>query len=299
MVNKDEDKHIIEVETENTNITVSETEPQANEPASALSNQRQLLNLAKTFAIEGGLLPVEKQMPIQDRAERRERTENLITQSNLETIITKALSYCSPDQMAEKADQDWFHSFTQLAGNISNDTMQGLWAKILAGEIAMPGSFSIKTLKVFRDMNIHDAKLFARLCSIGATSGKKQHYRIFSGCYQISSIWNIFDNEREVYLDLTSGGINYGDILDLTENHLMFGVETETKAFKKGEHVQFEIGGITTSFVAAKNDVILQYYKLSPIGVELANLVSTKPNETYLKHLEEKMSRHFTVTTHS
>lgn len=299
MVNKDEDNQIIEVEPDNTNITVSDAEPQVKESGSALSNQRQLLNLAKTFAIEGGLLPLDKQMPIQDRADRRERTENLITQSNLETIISKALSYCSADQMAEKADQDWFHSFTQLAGNISNDTMQGLWAKILAGEIAKPGSFSIKTLKVFRDMNIHDAKLFARLCSIAGTNGKKKHYRIFSGCYQINSIWNIFDKEREVYLDLSNGGINYGDILDLTENHLMFGLETETKAFKSGEEVQFEIGGTKTTFCAAKGDVILQYYKLSPIGVELAHLVSTKPNEKYLTHLKEKMSRHFTVTTHS
>ena len=38
----------------------------------------------------------------------------------------------------DKADPDWFNTFTQLAEDVSNKTMQDLWAKILAGEISQP-----------------------------------------------------------------------------------------------------------------------------------------------------------------
>ncbi len=50
-------------------------------------------------------------------------------QSNLEKIMALALDYC-PDYVAEmEVDPDWFQQYCDLVLNISNQTMQQLWAK--------------------------------------------------------------------------------------------------------------------------------------------------------------------------
>jgi len=40
-------------------------------------------------------------------------------------------------------DFDWFLRFFEAAGNVSNKDIQFLWARILAGEVETPNSFSI------------------------------------------------------------------------------------------------------------------------------------------------------------
>ena len=61
------------VNESNGNITQSTTEEKVTEtkPASGQSSAKQLLTLAKSFAIDGSLLPPEKQMPLQERVDRR------------------------------------------------------------------------------------------------------------------------------------------------------------------------------------------------------------------------------------
>ena len=38
-------------------------------------------------------------------------------------------------------DFDWFVRFFEASGNISNEQMQELWARVLAGEVNTPGTF--------------------------------------------------------------------------------------------------------------------------------------------------------------
>ena len=48
--------------------------------------------------------------------------------------------------------------------DIGNEQMQSLYAKILAGEIVKPGSFSLQTLAVVRILQQRGAELFTKLC---------------------------------------------------------------------------------------------------------------------------------------
>lgn len=61
-------------------------------------------------------------------------------------------------------DFDWFIRFYEAVGNISDEAMQDLWAKILAGEISRPSSYSLKTIDVLKNMSKKDAELFVRIC---------------------------------------------------------------------------------------------------------------------------------------
>lgn len=62
-------------------------------------------------------------------------------------------------------DFDWFIRFYEAAGSISNEQMQSIWAKILAGEINKPDTYSLRTIDLLRTISQKEANLFKRICS--------------------------------------------------------------------------------------------------------------------------------------
>lgn len=62
-----------------------------------------------------------------------------------------------------KFSLDWFVRFFEDAGNISDEQMQELWAKVLAGEIYHPGTFSLRTLDVLRNLSREEAEVLQTL----------------------------------------------------------------------------------------------------------------------------------------
>ena len=174
--------------------------------------------------------------------------------------------------------------------------MQDLWAKILAKEIMQPGSFSLKTLKTFRAMNINDAKLLAKACSLTVRDNQQKSFRIISGCYQKPGLLNFFDKDREKRINTASWGLSYADILVLADNDLMFIQETESTPFSKSENVQFNYNGQTLSLTTKKNNCVLSFYKFTPIGCELATLIGDKPDNEFANELKKQLSHHFSVT---
>ncbi|MCY3626158.1 MAG: DUF2806 domain-containing protein [Gammaproteobacteria bacterium] len=63
-------------------------------------------------------------------------------------------------------DDDWLNNFETQARQVSTEDMQLRFGRLLAGEIKKPGSYSIKTVKVFRELNRSAAVLFKRMCSM-------------------------------------------------------------------------------------------------------------------------------------
>ena len=96
-------------------------------------------------------------------------------------------------------DFDWFMRFYEAVGNISDEEIQRVWAKILAGEVNKPGSFSLETLDVVRNLSKQDAELFTKIC---------KH------CIQ-SSPQILFLPQYDNYLEKC--GITYSEILRLDE----------------------------------------------------------------------------------
>ncbi len=94
---------------------------------------------------------------------------------NFNKIAQKADKIYSQQQINTKADPvgvensqlniDWFIRFFEDAGNISDDGMQVLWSKVLAGEIKQPGSFSLRTLDVLKSLSKTEAEAIQLICS--------------------------------------------------------------------------------------------------------------------------------------
>jgi Protein of unknown function (DUF2806) len=101
-------------------------------------------------------------------AERVRRQENR-RQSNLESITKQAFAALPPSEQLsdEPVNEDWTSRFFRDCEDISDEQMQQIWARILAGEVARPGRFAPRTLSVTRDLTKQDANLFTKLCQFG------------------------------------------------------------------------------------------------------------------------------------
>jgi len=60
-------------------------------------------------------------------------------------------------------DLDWYIRFFESVGNITNENLQELWAKILAGQALKKGKFSLRTLETLHNMSSEEAIIFNKL----------------------------------------------------------------------------------------------------------------------------------------
>lgn len=284
---------INEQDKNNNNLPIESSAPSKKSNNSVAHDQ--FFKITQQFGLEAAILPIEKQMPIEDRYTKRERLANLRKQKNIENIMGKTFDFCASKPIDKRTDLDWFNRYITLAENVSNKTMQDLWAKILAGELSRSGSYSLKALKVFRDMSIVDAKLLAKACSLAVKDQSKKNIRIISGVYQQPGLFNFFNKDREKYLNLSHFGLNYADILSLADNHLLYQQESESSMMVSGETLNFNYNGLPLKLTGKKPKVALQFYKFTPIGTELAHLISDKPNDDFFAMLKQQLSHHFEV----
>lgn len=88
---------------------------------------------------------------------------------NRRTVLEKAINELEGKTISEDAkeeiDEDWLSRFAKIASDVSKEEVQLILAKILAGEISKPGSFSTMTLKVLERMDRRAADEFGRLVS--------------------------------------------------------------------------------------------------------------------------------------
>jgi len=263
---------------------------------STSSAQNQLLALAKQFVLDGAFVPENKQMPLEDRASRRDRIGQLRKQQNLEAIIKKSLAYCPSSSSSTKADPDWFSQFTVLAEDVSNNTMQDLWAKILGGEISQAGTFSLKSLSIFKSMSITDAKLLAKVCGLAVKDSTKRNMRIISGAYKTPGFFSFLSGEKPCKVNLNQCGVSYTELLSLAENKLVFMQEAESNELQKGEELSFNFNGQNLTLTAKSKQCGLIFYKFTPIGSELALLISDNPNKDFLAVLKASLQPHFKMS---
>ena len=256
---------------------------------------KQFFKITQLFGLEAPLLPIEKQMPLEDRSSKRERLTGLRKQENIEAIMEKTFAFCANKSIDKRPDLDWFNRYITLAENVSNKTMQDLWAKILSGELSRPGLYSLKALKVFRDMSIVDAKLLAKACSLAVKDPSKKNIRIISGAYQQPGLLNFFNKDRQQHVNLSHFGLNYADILSLADNNLIYKQESESSMMASGETLNFYYNGSPLKLSSKKTNIAIQFYKFTPIGTELANLIADKPNDDFFSALKQQLKHHFEI----
>ena len=211
-------------------------------------------------------------------------------QQNLEKIMALALEYCPERVSAQEIDPDWFSQYCELVLNISNDNMQQLWAKILAGEIATPGRFSLKTLQILQQMSHKEAQSLQLAASLSCRSRQEQSGRIYFGYIRKPSLWQLLTGRSMALLNLSQFGLSYPQILNLVDIGILHNVEIESGELQPGQSFSWQFQSQTLNCVALKRGVVLQYYKYTVVGTELLPLLNSPTHSGYISALQQQLA---------
>ena len=160
----------------------------------------QLVRVAKAEA-EAERIRAEAQIQITDlqrRAMYRFLQEEARKQANIEGITQRALPLLEDHASPENVANDWITNFFDKSRIVSDEEMQQLWSRVLAGEANSPGAFSRKTVNLLADLDKGDAELFTKLCGFGWMIG--------------NVVPLIFDVEAPIY---NGQGINFNSVSHL------------------------------------------------------------------------------------
>jgi hypothetical protein len=104
---------------------------------------------------------------LHERAQRRMALENAMQQLNREAVVEHAAAELANEERVseEPVEPDWVTRFWRTAQDISNEEMQLIFGKILAGEVKQPGTFSPRTLDFLATLTKKEAQSFRELCS--------------------------------------------------------------------------------------------------------------------------------------
>lgn len=84
--------------------------------------------------------------------------------NNVKSVLEKASSHFTEGEKVsdEPVDADWTNRFIGIVEDISDETLQDIWGRILAGEVKRPNSYSLRTLDLLRNITKEEAELFVK-----------------------------------------------------------------------------------------------------------------------------------------
>jgi len=96
------------------------------------------------------------------RVEQRIATREARRQRNIETVVMQAASKVAGagDVSREPVDEDWVARFFSNVQEVSDEKLQRLWSSLLAHEVMKPGTVSLRTLEVLRNLAPAEAEAF-------------------------------------------------------------------------------------------------------------------------------------------
>lgn len=264
-------------------------------PAAEVSARKKALLLGRQL----GLASEEEYRPanasIAERAQHRQRKLASQYQANVETIFALALSYTSSDMTGVDLDPDWSHQFFLMAEQIHNRKMQDLWARILSSEIINPGNFSLRTLALLKQLTHREAQILEKALGMAAKVNNEQRLKLISGYRLTGGIGQYFRKHTNITLGLSQFGLPYSSILTLVDAGILHSSEFETGLLNSKTPIKLTMPGIQMKLTPKSGNLLFSYYRLTPIGDELAQLVLPKQDQEYLKALQALFAKDFKI----
>lgn len=216
---------------------------------------------------------------------------------NIGAVVTQAAAQLGgKDVPNQEPDHDWTARFFNEVQDVSSREMQTLWAKVLAGEVERPGSTSIKTLSILRNLDQLTAALFRTLCSACVSTRRNENQFIDA---RVPSLGNNAANNGlgEYGLDfdilnvLNEHGLIISDYNTLFDCMAYFAVYSEEIKPKKVRY-SFGFQGrnwvlLSTTKRTVNREFMLPGVALTRSGQELSMIVDLKTMDKYAQALME------------
>jgi uncharacterized repeat protein (TIGR03899 family) len=203
-------------------------------------------------------------------AKKQQNVENVTSAAVEELLSDPEVESYSPE---EPLDADWISKFFSAIEDVSDEEMQRLWGKVLAGEVKQPKSFGLRTLEFLKTLSKTEAEVFAKVAQFSAIGADKE----FIGDFQKGKLLEKFN-------------VSFLDILLLKELGILLPETLMIKFFPKEHPTSFTYQG---HIVVIEHDAELglQVLVFSRIGAELLHLLPNNFNAEYLKSLVEPIQQ--------
>jgi len=246
-----------------------------SEAVGGLCKPWQIKRVAKAEG-EAEIIRAEAHLEISDR-ERRALTrfvrEEDRKQANMEAIAAKALPNVKADAKPDEIETDWIAHFFDKCRLVSNEEMQVLWSKILAGEANSPGSFSKRAIDAVSMLAREDAAIFATLCRYSWQIAQIAYPLVLD---VVNPIYNVNAIQYGTLQHLANIGlISFDDIGGYRIGHLPKVVRTSYY----GREVDLTLRHDKDNFVP------IGCVALSVTGVELSQLCEALPVEGFFEFI--------------
>lgn len=205
-----------------------------------------------------------------DRASQRFLHQEIAKQENIDSVISYGITEIEKETTVseKKVETDWILRFMNSVEDISDVNMQELWGKILAGEVKQPSTYSFRTLNILKNISNEEAKTFEKITP-----------------FVIAITINFFIDSRQSILDKYN--IDFRDLLLLEECGLIKTADL-TLSYnleKDGKPIiiyNSEVIGVISNIQDKVEEVSLNTYQLTEVGIQLFKTLQPKGNKEYL-----------------
>jgi flagellar hook-basal body complex protein FliE len=249
------------------------------EKRAALARADQTIELAKKAGELAAVVAANTQQPNQQNTDIFGRALNRFTddlqrkQTNREAMANEMILALSDKSVLQDTEQeiemDWVDDFFQIAENIGSYEIRAFWAKLLANEVAAPGSICRQTLHVLRSISAKTAERFSHFCRL-SISQDNDVFVIHPHVFAFQNIGRL-DNY----------GVQFEDLFDFESSGLIRSAETlmVNYATEPADLELIDLGGRSAEIQWAGNQV--QLIKFTVAGREIRRALPLEPLETY------------------
>lgn len=217
------------------------------------------------------------------RAEARVKRREFLRQNNIEQTASRAVKYLPEEVSEEPVDQDWLTRFFNTSMDVSDEKMQEVWARLLAGELEKPGSYSLRAMEVLKNITARDAIIFEKACRFAFENKNiiiENRLFVTLGRRETEPLLEFgFGNEEKNHLASIGLMLEQRSSWYIQSSNENAMVKYQGKSYiLTSPHRQFK-----ESFTT---------WELTEVGAELCRLVQSNPHQEYLdgfvKHCKSK-----------
>lgn len=216
---------------------------------------------------------------LMQRAGTRLLLQETIKQHNIESVIDNAYEILEKEEVCseEPVEQGWINRFFDSVSDVSDEDLQKLWGKVLAGEIKQPKSYSLRTLETLKNLSKHEAELFEKV----ATLATRMHGNLFLTCE--TEILRRYEISYDAILCLDECGLINSD--GMVSYNPKISINDPVAIFSKSKLLLLK----GTSERPTK--ISIGIFGLTQAGKELYSILECDSNESYLCDFAEEIEK--------
>jgi hypothetical protein len=228
--------------------------------------------------------------------DRQGKTRKQIQAMQEEVNLTKTVLLAEQELESGKyeanddpVDPDWFTRWRDNAEKVSNDYLQTLWARVLAGEVTTPGTYSLRTLDLLKSLSKNEAELISKLGEFIING------RVIKSVIDTRGLGGESDIVEKM---MNQKGLHFTNLLYLQEIGIISGVDSIGLTTK---YISVDPSGFIKALTSKSSALVVRHAdskkKLefnvllsSQLGQEVFNLADFKTDKEYLKVIAQDVA---------